>query len=51
MQRLTEASSFAGFAALTQAAKFFLPAPYHGLCDGLTALLGSLAVVKREGAQ
>lgn len=49
MQRLIEASSFAGYATLAQAAKLFLPAPYYGLCDGLSALFGALAVAKPEG--
>jgi len=41
--RLKEPSTWAGFAAILQAAKFFFP-QYAMIIDGLTALVGALAV-------
>ena len=47
MGRLKEPSTWAGFAALLQAAKVFFPLQALAL-DGLTAAVGSLAVALRE---
>lgn len=47
MGRLKEPSTWAGLAAILQAAKVFFPV--YGLAlDGLTAAAGSLAVALRE---
>ena len=47
LDRLTEPSSHAGLAALTQAAKFILPG-WAPVIDALTALLAALAVALPE---
>lgn len=48
MDRLKEPSTWAGLAAVLQAAKVFLPV-YALALDGLTAAAGGLAVALREG--
>jgi hypothetical protein len=47
MQRLKEPSTWAGFAAIMQALKVFLP-QYAAYADALTAGLGSIAVALPE---
>lgn len=47
LDRMTEPSSHAGLAALTQAAKFLLPG-WAPVLDAATALLAALAVAMRE---
>jgi len=51
MKRLKEPSTWAGLAALCQAAKLVVPPHYHYLVDGATALAGVLAgVIAEKGA-
>jgi hypothetical protein len=50
MNRLKEASTWAGLAVLLQVAKVLFPA-YAVVIDGLSACAASAAVVIREGAQ
>ncbi|WP_158567972.1 hypothetical protein [Duganella sp. BJB476] len=52
MKRLKEASTWAGFAAILQAAKMFVPPQYHILLDGATAIAGTVAgIVPEKGVQ
>ena len=48
MNRLKEASTWAGFAALFQLAKAFVPPQYHTVVDCATAAAGALAGVIAE---
>lgn len=48
MKRLTEASTWAGIAAILQAAKALIPPQYHVLLDGATAASGAIAGLVRE---
>lgn len=48
MNRMKEASTWAGFAALFQLAKAFVPPEYHIVVDCATAAAGALAAVIRE---
>jgi hypothetical protein len=48
MNRLKEASTWAGFAALFQLAKAVVPPQYHIVVDCATAVAGALAGVIRE---
>jgi hypothetical protein len=43
MQRFFEASTWAGFAAILQAAKVLVPPQYHVALDGATAVTGVIA--------
>lgn len=43
MKRLKEASTWAGFAAILQAAKLVVPPQYHFVLDGATAIAGTVA--------
>lgn len=51
LKRLKEASTWAGLAAILQAAKLVVPAHYHMVLDGATAVAGTIAgVVPEKGA-
>lgn len=50
MNRLKEASTWAGFAAVFQMLKVFVPPQYHLVLDGATAVSGALAGVIPEKA-
>lgn len=50
MKRLTEASTWAGFAAIFQALKIVVPPQYHMLLDGATAMAGTVAAGVPEKA-
>lgn len=47
--RLSEPSTWAGFAAVLEAVKLFMP-QYSALIVGLQTLMGAVAVVVRESA-
>ncbi len=48
MDRLKEASTWAGFGVLFQMLKPFVPAQYHIILDGASAVSGALAGVIPE---
>lgn len=48
MKRLTEPSTWAGFAAIFQVMKAFVPVQYHPLVDIATTAAGSLAAAMPE---
>ncbi|MFZ4878433.1 hypothetical protein ACL9RI_25385 [Janthinobacterium sp. Mn2066] len=48
MNRLKEASTWAGLGVLFQVAKAFLPPQYHICVDGASAVAGALAGVIRD---
>lgn len=48
MQRFFEASTWAGVAAILQAAKVLVPPQYHVALDGATAVTGVMAGMLRE---
>lgn len=50
MNRLKEASTWAGFGVLFQMAKMFVPPQYHLVLDGASAVAGALAGVIPEKA-
>lgn len=51
MKRLKEASTWAGIAAILQAAKLLVPPQYHIVIDGATAAAGAVAgMVPEKGA-
>lgn len=50
MKRFKEASTWAGIAAILQAAKLLVPAQWHMALDGATALAGTVAGVVPEKA-
>lgn len=50
MKRLKEASTWAGIAAILQAAKLLVPPQYHVAVDGLTVLAGTVAGIVPEKA-
>jgi hypothetical protein len=50
MKRLTEPSTWAGFAAFLQAAKLLVPPQYHIVLDGGTALAATMAGLIPEKA-
>lgn len=52
MKRLYEPSTWAGFAALFQLARAFVPPSYQICIDGATAVAGALAgVIAEKGAR
>jgi hypothetical protein len=51
MDRLKEASTWAGFGVMFQACKLFVPAQFHIYLDGASAVAGALAGVVPEKAK
>ena len=50
MNRITEPSTWAGFAGIFQAMKFFMPPTLHLYMDGATAIAGAIAAMVPEKA-
>lgn len=51
MNRLKEASTWAGVAGMALAISPFLPPPFHICAQGVAAAAGALAAIMREGGQ